>query len=127
MKTKLIVTIALSAGLFGGMIATTNNANAASWHKGTPKYLRGTWTSKQSVWPGTKTQILVTKKSVKLLHFQNPDSYASTKYRYIGHHKYTIVGREVLYIPNKATRKGYVTLKWHSKRHISMSGQNFYR
>ncbi|MCH5463216.1 hypothetical protein HC026_11025 [Lactobacillus sp. LC28-10] len=43
MKKSILVSLALSAGLIAGVGATSTTASASSWHKGTPKALRGNY------------------------------------------------------------------------------------
>ncbi|WP_288531048.1 hypothetical protein [uncultured Secundilactobacillus sp.] len=46
MKKSFLATLALSAGLTGGLVGTTTSVNAASWHKGMPAILKGEWQAK---------------------------------------------------------------------------------
>lgn len=84
MKTKtMIATALLTAGLGFGVVNTT--ANAASWHKGTPKVLRGNWNNRKG-----KVELQVSRKSIYVMPYNGAaiSRVKSIKYRYVGNHTY---------------------------------------
>lgn len=126
MKKSILIMLALS-GLVGGVGATTTTANAATWHKGVPKALRGIWKHHDS---GVGTVALHNgKDSIKLVGFDGPDRFSNLHYTYLGHHQYKLIGHEVFYSPNRNTRTGSLHFKWYSKHHIKITGggYNYYR
>jgi len=91
-KVGKIVVTAVTALLVGGTISTT--ANAATWHKGTPKALRGTWKRSYND-RGTKTTIRVAIKS-KSINIGRPgwatENWSNLKYQRVGAGTYKIKG-----------------------------------
>ena len=122
MRKSILVSLALTASLFAGVGATSTTANAASWHKGMPKALQGTWKTKYSKAFGTSFKLKIGKNYA---HAQglDPDYLNNTHYRYLGHHEYKVNGYEPIY--SKKTRTHYY--KWISKHHIVVRGTGYYR
>ena len=127
MKKSILMTLALSAGLVGGVGITATTANASSWHKGVPKSLRGAWKHHDS---GVGTVALHNgKNSIRLVGFDNPDRFSNLRYTYLGHHQYKLIGRETTYSPNRYTKTSSMHFKWYSRHHIKITGggYNYYR
>ncbi|MGF2384683.1 hypothetical protein [Lentilactobacillus otakiensis] len=84
MKTKTMIAAALlTAGL--GLGAVSTPANAASWHRGTPKVLRGKWDNngaKDELWVSTRFIYVIPFGGASVAHVK------AIKYRYVGHHTY---------------------------------------
>ncbi|MEE8823430.1 hypothetical protein LASUN_10420 [Lentilactobacillus sunkii] len=82
-KRKILLgTVALSLGLLFA-VGSSNNVNAATWHKGTPRVLHGYWYNKQD-------KLLITNKSVYIIPKTGASvsRVKSVKYRYLGHRTY---------------------------------------
>ena len=128
MRKSLNLGLALLAGLSIGMTSLTT-ANAATWHKGTPKVARGYWyhaAGKQ------KSYYLFYGKSVT---YDNYLSYSATqhgyfklpghglshvKYRSLGQHRYKLVGTDM------NSNKGHVTIK-ATKHYVYYNHSKFIR
>ncbi|MFD1454846.1 hypothetical protein ACFQ44_03985 [Levilactobacillus lanxiensis] len=88
---KLAATLMMVTALgFGSSVVTTTTANASTWHKGTPKVLRGVWKYslsgkwKDDVGPMFK----LTKTTMKTYGRGSIQGKAS--YKALGHHKYQV-------------------------------------
>ncbi|WP_283678419.1 hypothetical protein [Lentilactobacillus sp. Marseille-Q4993] len=81
MKTKQIALILLSTTLLG-LGGMTVSAGASSWHKGSPKVLRGTW--KNEGYPVYK----ITKN--KLTVYGKGGGTGKVSYKKTGHNKYSL-------------------------------------
>ncbi|MGF2384680.1 hypothetical protein [Lentilactobacillus otakiensis] len=88
----LLGTIALSLGLLFAF-SCSNNVSAATWHKGTPKALRGTW-KRGSDNLNNKWMIYQIYKSSYIFGWMGMPAIKATgiKYRVLGHLKYELVG-----------------------------------
>jgi len=84
---KLAATLMMVTALgFGSSVVTTITANASTWHKGTPKVLRGSPSGKwkDDVGPMFK----LTKTTMKTYGRGSIQGKAS--YKALGHHKYQV-------------------------------------
>lgn len=84
MKTKrIIATALLTAGL--GLSAISTNANALSWHKGTPRVLRGYWDNNKA-----KDELQISSKLIYVIPYggASVSPVKSIKYRYVGYNTY---------------------------------------
>ncbi|KRK89539.1 hypothetical protein [Lentilactobacillus sunkii] len=81
-KRKILLgTVALSLGLLFA-VGNSNDVNAASWHKGSPKAFIGTWKSDgYAAYKFTKNKITVYGKG---------GGTSKSMYKYLGHKKYTV-------------------------------------
>ncbi|MCH5462621.1 hypothetical protein HC026_09335 [Lactobacillus sp. LC28-10] len=129
MKKSIITTLAVGIGLAGGTGVSVNTAQAASWHKGMPKALQGTWKTKYNKAFRVSFK-LKNGKNYTHSYGNDPDFLNRTHYRYLGHHDYKIVGYEPIYSKKNQTRY----FKWVSKHHIVFStylkkgyGTSYYR
>ncbi|HBF73743.1 MAG TPA: hypothetical protein DDW71_00585 [Lactobacillus sp.] len=108
MKKSILVSLALSAGLIAGIGATSTTANAASWHKGTPKALRGNYQEREHgdfdvFYQGWK----ITKNN---LYSFNSD-YSNGKHAEVmltwSHAKYKKIGKYYLVEGKLTPKKGF--------------------
>lgn len=99
MKKSILVTLSLSLGLFGGLSAVGNTANASSLQKGLPRVLRNTkWQSKPWYVKGLneyRPATLVFHKTWAV-HYgpqkgEGVDIHGLS-YKYAGHHIYELHG-----------------------------------
>jgi len=114
-----VTTLAVAAGLAIG-VSTTQPVNAATWHKGTPKVLRGKWVD------GTKEQILnyypffsmkangLTESGIdpvinKNMHYHHKK----------GSHLYYVKGHETLYSHGKQVNYYKFNLQKTTRKHKS--------
>ncbi|CAJ1224640.1 hypothetical protein [Lactiplantibacillus xiangfangensis] len=98
-KTALIVIIAMISFVTVSSLNSTT-AQAATWHKGTPKVLRGKWRIKHV---STRVDRLkVTKKRV-YLYSSGPFHLKNIKYKKTGAHSYKVRGYEYTYLHAKTT------------------------
>ncbi|APR07649.1 hypothetical protein FAM21834_01531 [Lentilactobacillus parabuchneri] len=88
----LLRTVALSLGLIFA-IGSSNNVSAATWHKGTPKALRGTW-KRGSDNGNNKWMIYQVYKSSYVFGWMgmSAEKVTGIKYRVLGNFKYELVG-----------------------------------
>lgn len=71
-------------GVLGLSLGSVINVEAASWHKGTPKVLRGSWYTKSQ-------KLVVSKNSIFLYQRGHAASVSAVKkidYRYVGNRTY---------------------------------------
>lgn len=123
-RTLLVATLALSFPLTTSL-TPTSTAHAATWHKGTPKILRGHWrgkkkTVKQIKYTGHASLNIKAKSLVNTPALPPKDSNYSAKlhYKKTGKTTYTITGREY----NNAPQKGYkITFKFKVYNHHKIS------
>lgn len=86
----LLGTIALSLGLLFA-VSGSNQASAASWHKGTPKALRGKWRDPNE----HSSRIIFNQKTIA---FYSKEEFSGkfgipawhVKYKIVGHYKYKL-------------------------------------
>ncbi|MTV82556.1 hypothetical protein [Secundilactobacillus folii] len=130
MKKSILVTIAVAAGLAGGAVTTGTSAQAATWHQGMPKALRGVWHTKKIKFFGGVRFTIRIGKNYSHAAVTDPDVLNHTRYRYLGHHDYKVNGYEPIYSKKRTNRY----FKWVSKHHIVYSdflkkgyGASFYR
>lgn len=92
--TKLI-TASLTMTTFAGALAFTAApmAYAATWHKGTPKVMQGTWKDKHNY------KLTIAKSGID---YAGKAGFQKTNYRYLGHHKYQL---RYVHLGNKFTVK----------------------
>ncbi|MCY9806140.1 hypothetical protein OXT66_01090 [Lentilactobacillus senioris] len=100
MKKKIIGSLALMLGLtLGGLTQINQPAADASWHKGTPKAIKGHWRSKlnkininnsQHLW-SYKALTFTGKKAKSDVIQGNHFIMSRPKYKYLGHGTYKIV------------------------------------
>lgn len=79
----MIATALLTTGL--EFVVFMTPTNAATWHHGTPKVLRGNWDNHQS-----RVELQVKSKSIYVMPYggASVSRVKSIKYRYIGHRTY---------------------------------------
>ncbi|WP_283678380.1 hypothetical protein [Lentilactobacillus sp. Marseille-Q4993] len=93
---KKILTVSTMATtlVFGGISATT--ANAATWHKGTPKFLRGIWAEFYKKMPSIHQKgvyrLKVTKKNVYCILDKNSNPITNVSWKKNGK-KYVVKGK----------------------------------
>lgn len=122
MKVKAIATTAtLLIGLGIGLVYTSSSANAATWHRGTPKALRGNWRdSTHKVW------FHIRKSEIDMYNSYTPggkfgQGYNRLKYKYVGHHTYKFKMFDMKY-------QHYTTDTWRYVTHNRLyHGGMFYR
>ncbi|MCT2899024.1 hypothetical protein EFM54_08540 [Lentilactobacillus buchneri] len=79
--TKLATSLILATTLTGVGALSTTPVKAASWHKGTPKVMRGTW----------KNEYHQPFKVIKSgLNYGGKVGTVKTTYKLAGHHKYQL-------------------------------------
>lgn len=116
MKKSMITALAVGISLAGGSFAVTTNADAATWHKGMPKALQGTWkTTKNNAFHVSFK--IKNGKNYSHASGTDPDFLNNTHYRYLGHHNYKVIGYEPIYSKKNETKY----FKWVSKHHIEVS------
>ncbi|MBT9671773.1 hypothetical protein GPK34_06980 [Secundilactobacillus kimchicus] len=120
-KKSTIAMLTLSAGLIGGVLTTTTSADAATWHKGMPAALRGTWKAKHTG-PAAPNNNIIKIWSTSYAWSPSYTHSRNTRYAYLGHHKYRIL-EDVSW----SKKSMGTTFKWYSKHHISVSGRQCYR
>lgn len=91
-KMGKITVATMTALLVGGTVSTT--ASAATWHKGTPKALRGTWKRSYNDRGNKVTiQLAIASKSINI---DRPgwaaESWSNLKYQKVGAGTYKIKG-----------------------------------
>lgn len=89
-----------------GVIGTSQGVNAASWHKGIPKVMQGTWKTKGGHLTIGKTSINYGPKL----------GSSPAKYKYLGHHKYAI-----------NTKLGGTFKVTATTHHLKMQGTTYYK
>lgn len=103
----MIASALLTAGLGIGAFGTTTSA--ATWHKGTPVKLRGSWNDSYKVPKGRPYNVLYITKHVVCLDERAP-YLANAHYKYLKHDIYKFHGYDI-----EAGR--YYTLKVHYFNH----------
>lgn len=98
---SFVVLVTLVLGL-SVLSPVTQTAQAASWHKGTPKALRGKWRVKHV---STSTEHLHITKSHVYLYSSGPFNLKNVKYKKIGSHTYKVRGYEYTYLNANSTIK----------------------
>lgn len=89
---KMAVT-AMTVLLMGGTVSTT--ASAATWHKGTPKTLRGNWKGKTFTYNGVKVRgvWVVGKKTIRSESPTMPgQTWKNLRYHKVGKGVYKVKG-----------------------------------
>lgn len=115
---KFITTFLLIASLeMSGLVVPS--VQAASWHKGTPKKLRGFWGTSNKV-----NYIWMTKSD---MHFVNngygDGGNVGASYKYLGHHNY-----QIRQFPAMDQSAGAYTIKFRYKSgHIYVHGLKYHR
>jgi len=91
-KLGQMMVVALTTVMIGGVASST--ANAATWHSGTPKALRGNW-QRQYRDQGTKI-VMHFKVSAKTIHLSRvksaETSWTNLKYQKVGKNTYKLKG-----------------------------------
>ncbi|WP_279404210.1 hypothetical protein [Secundilactobacillus kimchicus] len=72
------------------MLTTTTSADAATWHKGMPAALRGTWKAKHTG-PAAPNNNIIKIWSTSYAWSPSYTHSRNTRYAYLGHHKYRIL------------------------------------
>ncbi|MEE8823440.1 hypothetical protein LASUN_10520 [Lentilactobacillus sunkii] len=115
MKTKtMIATALITAGL--GIGAASSPANAANWHNGTPKFLRGNYRHAAGhVYDVVNGHyklvknyhvVTITKHTIQeMAGGGDPDSIKNVRYVYLGHHTYEFKGNLAFYGPGIRYRR----------------------
>lgn len=90
MKKSTFAKLTLSVGLFGGITTLfSTNAYAASWHRGTPKAVRGIWGIS-----GRQLSIIINSKGLFYDQTFMPEmAMQHPKYKFVRHNYYLIYGR----------------------------------
>ncbi|MTV82679.1 hypothetical protein [Secundilactobacillus folii] len=117
MKKSLLVTIGLSAGLFGAMTMSNPTANASKVHQGLPKVLRHTSWRGRSYRVSTRLKFGKSTIAVEPSHGTDPQTTYHSKYKYLGHHEYYIAGRVYENAPQGGIAWHY-KVKWHGAHRI---------
>lgn len=123
-----------------GFVLTQTNANASSWHKGTPKVLRGTYQGKRTrSAEGFGYVYKVTQKSFTAQYSNSsPIRIVNLKYKYIKHHVYHFRGHRqhigmvlgghedfVVYLQgNKLLRTSYFEYSKHKMKAFNYDKKN---
>ena len=117
-KSALSMGLVLTGLIVGGFTYTnTLKAEASSWHKGSPKIARGTWTDKYKYPKGAMYDVLYISKN--LFVFDDNDPHLSNlKYKKVGLNAYKFKGYE-FELGKTVTDSG----KWYfiSKHHVRVS------
>lgn len=127
-----ILALSLSLGVVG-LVANPTTTQAAKWHKGTPKVLRGNWRTKmKKIKDGGKhhhwdySYVKFTKSNAKGAYGTQTDGLGLTnaKYKSLGKNTYKVTG-------NWIGKQTWTIKKINSKKiRISMNGNkysNFYK
>lgn len=102
MKLKgLIAGIAFTLFLGMGTVLHEQPVSAAAWHKGTPRFFRGTWHNKYNLWYVYKSKIIVYEGHSKDMGYFNPDPLTHVMYKHY-HHMYKF----------RVWDNAYTTFKW---------------
>lgn len=87
---NLLVMLASFAILFAGLGSMATTAHAATWHKGTPTAIRGTWRTKTSKSLRTYIHVTSTKYNCDQMYDTKEHAYITDPYRVTNvyyHHK----------------------------------------
>ncbi|GAA6237692.1 hypothetical protein [Apilactobacillus micheneri] len=88
---KLLFSLILILGI--GIFATNTTANASSWHKGTPKFVRGSWKDFSKSKKYEPYEMAANNNRVAMWDSINPYLLSTkTHYKYLGHNKYYCEG-----------------------------------
>lgn len=99
-KLKSFVIIVISVVGLSTLVPITQTAQAATWHKGTPKVLRGKWRVKHV---STSTERLQITKSRVYLYSAGSFNLKNVKYKKTGAHSYKVRGYEYTYLNSNST------------------------
>lgn len=114
MYHKFIASLLVLGSL--GLGTTTlgyTSAQAASWHKGAPKIIRGTWGDKAFLKGKMGSTLIVTKKSLSL---NDADPHLThLKYKKVGTRRYKFKGYE----PEARKTMSLPTMHFVSKTHVT--------
>lgn len=102
MKNLTVIGLATATILGLTITAPTQTAQAAVWHHGTPKALRGKWRGKH-VSPSVE-RLHITKSHV-YLYSAGPFNLKNVKYQKTGKHAYKVRGYEYTYLNANSTIK----------------------
>lgn len=113
LKTTVLITVA-TLGLTLATPASNQIAQAATWHKGTPKALRGKWRVKGL--PSDAARLHITKSRVYYFS-AGPYYLKDVTYKRVSHNSYKVRGYEYTY------RFQYDTMKFKviNHNHIKLS------
>jgi len=90
-KVGKLVMATMSALVLGGMMPTT--ANAARWHSGTPKAIRGEFQAKRTGAQGFGSRYSITRNQFVIGISNMPTEFINhLKYQKIGNHLYRVKG-----------------------------------
>ncbi|RRK09293.1 hypothetical protein D1831_13490 [Lactiplantibacillus garii] len=111
--TASLLTIAATLSLSTAVTMTDTTAQAATWHKGTPKVIRGKWRVKHV---STKVAHLKVTKSRVYLYSAGKFYLKNVKYKKVSAKTYKVRGYEYTYLHSKNTVsfkvKGHKILKY---------------
>ena len=121
LAVKLGVTLLAGCGLYG---ATLPAAHAATWHKGTPKALRGNWSwyARGKHDPAWDTFHIAAKKMTSQGRGNPQMTYKRLRYRSLGHGKYRLRAYERA---NQPHVKGRWVTETFVKRHGRLTRQGY--
>jgi len=117
---KLAATLMVVTALgFGSSVVTTTTANASTWHKGTPKVLRGVWKySPSGKWKDDVGPMFkLTKTTMKT--YGRGCIQGKAAYKALGHHKYQVKTKAKGKLPSLNFKFQYVNK--HKMREVGYS------
>jgi hypothetical protein len=124
MKAKIMISaVLLTTGLEISVVSSP--VSAASWHKGTPKAIRGRWIHKDKVPLGSDI-VIATHHTYEWNSSGMPSHlFKHPHWKYLGKHKYEIYG----YVASVGFgRAGYQrSIVSRHGRYLNMSGEYFHR
>jgi hypothetical protein len=102
MKIKKVAAGVVVASFVGiGMFSSSQQVSAAIWHKGTPRFLRGTWSNKYNLWYVHKNNMIIYEGYSKQIGYFNPQPYTHVMYKRY-HHTYKF----------RVWNNAFTTFKW---------------
>ncbi|MFT8994428.1 hypothetical protein [Lentilactobacillus hilgardii] len=131
-RSVFAVTLATFAGV--GVFASSNQStSAASWHRGTPKALRGSWTHKDKAPLGSDAITVTRNKLDWASSGMQAHNIRNPRWKYLGNRKYVIDGYEAFHPYTKKGfhektvlgRRGHYLVMYRSVH--SKSGEYFHR
>ncbi|WP_203638655.1 hypothetical protein [Levilactobacillus wangkuiensis] len=129
-KVKLVTLIAttiLGVSAFTPLIEPIQTAQASSWHKGTPKAIRGKWKMKNESYALQRIHITKTH-----LYYYSAGPYylKNISYKKTGKHSYTVRGYEYTYLYKQSSVyfkiKSHKIIKFNPAPSVSKTWYNTY-
>ncbi|MCP9333909.1 hypothetical protein [Lentilactobacillus hilgardii] len=109
---KFVISAILASFIGVGAFANSTQANAATWHMGTPKKLRGTWTDKYKVPRGGIYDALYINAHIVNLNERAP-YLANVRYERLNHDIYKFYGYDI-----EAGRHYSLKVHYFNKKHV---------